>query len=57
MENSAQETTRIPPVFIASEAKKEGYEEELGQPFLEEDLDTDGAVSYTHLTLPTILRV
>ena len=39
MENSAQETTRIPPVFIASEAKKEGYEEELGQPFLEEDLD------------------
>ena len=42
MENSAQETTRIPPVFIASEAKKEGYEEELGQPFLEEDLDTDG---------------
>ena len=39
MENSAQETTRIPPVFIASEAKKEGYEEELGQPFLEQDLD------------------
>ena len=39
MESSAQETTRIPPVFIASEAKKEGYEEELGQPFLEEDLD------------------
>lgn len=39
MENSAQETTRISPVFIASEAKKEGYEEELGQPFLEEDLD------------------
>ena len=40
MENSARETTRIPPVFIASEAKKEGYEEELGHAFLEEDLDT-----------------
>ena len=39
MENSAPETTRIPPVFIASEAKKEGYEEELGHPLLEEDLD------------------
>ena len=40
MEYSARETTRIPPVFIASEAKKEGYEEELGHAFLEEDLDT-----------------
>ncbi|CAL6274447.1 unnamed protein product [Bathycoccus prasinos] len=48
MENSAQETTRIPPVFTASEAKKEGYEEELGHPFLEEDLDTDGGCPHHH---------